>query len=355
VRRLLLAPLLVLGFVAAVAISGNAAPTARMVAGAGTIKTLNTATIVVHGSFDIACFVTTRSPSVALFAVGQRVELACKDGVLTKIHRISTTVPTLTVPSGTTSLHADTGTTSTTTPITTTTTTSAGGTNAYGFGSISALTATSISVTGDRTLTCSVSSTSPSLGGFHVGDAVKMGCHNGVLVGIVASTPTTSSTTTTTTATTNAYGFGTITALTSSSISVTGDRSLTCSIGSGSPALGDYHVGDAVKMGCQNSVLYGIVHTTPTTTSTTTTTTTTTTPSTSTTTTPTTTTSLASGSGTITALSASSVTVTGDSSLTCSIGSSGPNPATYGLGVGSRVSIGCTNGVLSHVTVPGTN
>ncbi|MBV8080029.1 MAG: hypothetical protein JO186_06590, partial [Actinobacteria bacterium] len=211
-----------------------------------------------------------------------------------------------------------------------------------------------ISVTGDRTLTCSVSSTSPSLGGFHVGDAVKMGCHNGVLVGIVASTPTTSSTTTTTTATTNAYGFGTITALTSSSISVTGDRSLTCSIGSGSPAVGDYHVGDAVKMGCQNSVLYGIVHTTPTTTSTTTTTTTT--PSTSTTTTtPTTTTSLASGSGTITALSASSVTVTGDSSLTCSIGSSGPNPATYGLGVGSRVSIGCTNGVLSHVTVPGTN
>ena len=90
-----------------------------------------------------------------------------------------------------------------------------------------------ITVTGERSLTCTIGPNSPRTGDFHVGDTVRIGCLNGALYYIVNASPpppttTATTTTTTTTSTTNDYGFGTITSLTSTTITVTGDSSLTC-------------------------------------------------------------------------------------------------------------------------------
>jgi hypothetical protein len=420
-RRFLVVPLLLAGFAAAFAIGGNAArntPAIKAASGTGTIRSLGTDSIVVHSVFDLACKLTSRSPSVIAYAVGDRVKIVCANGVLVRIrpatvHHVATTQttntqsgdspapdsPAPTTASGvgaittlTTASIAVTGDrnltctvgpespalgdyhlgdrvkigcvngvlyviartgdapppVSTTTRTTTTTaeassTTTVGTTTAGGSGTLTGLSSSSVTVTGDRSLTCAVGATSPSTAAFHVGDAVKIGCVNGVLYYIVAATPPPPTTTTTTTESntgTNAYGFGTISALSATSISVTGDSSLTCAVTADSAALGDYHVGDAVKIGCRNGVLYGIVRNTQTATTTTTTTTTSTTTSTHT-----------YASGTITALGTTSVTVTGASStLTCAIAPSGPSPLSYGFKVGDHLTIACENGVLTHVS-----
>jgi hypothetical protein len=406
-----------MGFAAAFAIAGTAAPsksTIRTASGTGTIKSLTGDAIVVHSVFDLSCRLTSRSPSAAGFAIGDRVRIVCVGGVLVRIRSavshpaandstpdtrptdgsapttagavgaITTLTATSIAVTGDRSLtcyvglaspalgdyqlgdHVKVGcvngmlyviarvgdaapTASSTTTSTTTAKTGApatgtqGTTTAGGSGTLTALGSTSVTLTGDRSLTCAVGPTSPSTTAFHVGDAVRIGCVNGVLYYIVAATPPPSSTTTTTTTATttssnNTYGFGTISALGAASISVTGDSALTCAVTGDSPPLGDYHVGDAVKIGCRNGVLYGIVRNAPTTTSTTTTTTTTASANTY-------------ASGTITALSATSVTVTGTSTtLTCAIAPSGPSPSVYGFKVGDHLTIACENGVLAHVS-----
>jgi hypothetical protein len=295
--------------------------------GFGAIAVLGPTSIGVIGERPLTCALGPASPRLGDFHVGDRVKVACQNGFLVAIAADSPTGPPAT----------------TSAPTTTSATTTAGGN-----GTLTALTPTSLTVTGDRSLTCSVGSSSPATGQFHVGAAVKIGCVNGALYYIVGATPPPSTTTTSTTPTTitsaNAYGIGTISGLSPTTISVTGESPLTCEIGSSSPPLGDYHVGDAVKLGCQNHVLYGIIKSTTATTSTTTSTSATTT----TTAAPTTT---ATGSGTITALSPSAVTVTGDRALTCTIAATGPSPADYQLGLGAHVTIGCVNGVLAHISV----
>src|SRR5205823_10864001 len=105
-------------------------------------------------------------------------------------------------------------------------------TTAGAIGKLTALTSSSITVTGDRALTCTVGASSPGSGDFHVGDAVRIGCLNGALYYIVKATP--APTATTTSGATTAGGTGKLTALSADSLTVTGDRSLTCTIGASS-------------------------------------------------------------------------------------------------------------------------
>ena len=182
-------------------------------------------------------------------------------------------------------------------------------------------------MTGDGSLTCRVADGSPRLAGYHVGDRVKFACRGGTLSAIVRSDGTdehlaTTTMTTTTTGGTVAYANGTITSIGAGAITVTGDRSTTCTIGAGSPGLGDFHQVEAVRIYCADGVLTAIVRQTAPTTTTTTTPTTTTRPTT------TTQSSANSSTGSITAIAAGSITVTGDRSTTCAIGAGSPASAT---------------------------
>ena len=304
-RRLLFLPLVLLGFASAVAIGSNDSRTiAAKSSVAGTISALSSTSITVHSVFDVTCKIMHDSPKLADYAVGDQVKIRCEHGILTRLkHAVGAAATPGGSTSGNNSEHA-----TTTTPGTTST--------ASGLGAITSISTSSstVTVTGDRSLTCTLVTSSPSLAGYHVGDHVRIGCLNGALYVITRTDlPPPTSTTTTIPAATSTIGHQPVrirarSGLLSSatSIEVTGDRSLTCSIGAGSPTLGDYHVGDHVKMGCQNGVLVAIVR------DTTTTTTTAPAPSTTTTATSTTPTSYTSVTGSITALSASSISVTGD-------------------------------------------
>jgi len=296
----------------------------------GLVKSLSAAVLTVHGARDVRCRLTPHSPATAAVTVGDRVAVTCTGNVLIRIRDFGQTTPPTPAPA-------------------TTAQPTAPATTAGGSGSITALSSTSITVTGDRSLTCAITTAVAGLNNFHAGDAVRIGCVDGALYYVVAATPPATTTTTTTPSTAappNSYGIGTITALTATTITVTGDRTLSCELASSSPALGDYHIGEVVKIACQNSVLTGIVANTTTATTTTTTTTTVAAPPVPAPTTQ----NASSGKGTITALSPTSITVTGDQSLTCAIGPSSPAPSDYGLTVGAHVGIGCVSGVLTHLS-----
>src|SRR5262249_14998175 len=190
--------------------------------------------------------------------------------------------------------------------------------NAYGVGAITALGGGSISVTGDRTLTCTLGPDSPSLTEFHVGDHVKIGCRNGVLYGIVRTDtpPATTTTASTTTAKTVTDATGPITTLSVDRVSVGGEHPLSCPIGDGSPSTDGFHIGDYVRMYCVNGGLYALIKVEAP--GTTTTQTTTTNPIVYT-----------AATGTITALTDGSITVTGEHTLTCPIGASSPSTAGF--------------------------
>ena len=233
-------------------------------------------------------------------------------------------------------------------------------------GTVTALSSASITVHSVFNVTCKVTHDSPRLGGYSVGDRVKIGCEHGILAHVkhVVSTPATSGPTAPTAAnaehattitpgtTSTASGIGTLSAISTSlgTITVTGDRSLTCTIGASSPSLAGYHLGDHVKIGCVNGALYVITRADPpppaSTTTTTTASTTTTTP-TPTTTTATTTTpaSYTSVTGTLTALSSTSISATGDGMmLTCPIGPGAQSLTDFH--VGDAVKMYCLNGTF---------
>jgi hypothetical protein len=178
-------------------------------------------------------------------------------------------------------------------------------------GSLTALSPTSLTVHSDGgDVTCSRTSSSPSLDGYQVGDRVKATCVNGLLTGIAR-------------ADTYQGGLGTISALSTASLTVhTDGGDLTCTLGDTSPALGDYHVGDSVKMYCKNGVLFwiGKVETTVTTITT----------------------------GTLSALSPTSLTVLSDGGeKTCSRNSG--SPSLDGYLVGNHVRATCVNGALTAI------
>jgi len=139
-------------------------------------------------------------------------------------------------------------------------------------GAITALSDTSISLhDGDRDLTCAITASSPSLGNAKVGDHVRVTCTNGVLTAVAPVTPPpvvkpvepprqpeppkpAPPTTQTLTG-----AIGTITVIGDTSLTVhNAEHDLTCSLGDGSPKLGDFHVGDHVKVLCTDGVLTSI-------------------------------------------------------------------------------------------------
>lgn len=329
---------------------GPAAPTAATVTNAnGPIAQLGPSSISVQ---TMSCTIGAGSPSIDGFHVGDSVRMYCVNGVLYQLKHDDTPPPA---------------------PPTTTTaaTTTAQGTITGISGTIGALGASSITVTGGdggtAVLTCTIGqgsaspgatspgatspgTTSPSTAGFAPGNLVRMYCQNGLLFQLKHTDSTTTTTTapaatatTTTTTTPGAYTAinGTIGPLTGSSITVTGGdsgtASLTCSLGSGTPSTSGFAAGDSVRMYCLNGALFQLKHNDAPATTTTTTTTTA-----ATTTTAGTTTNM---KGTIGALGTASITVgNGGESLTCSIGAGSPSIA--GFSVGNAVSMYCLNGAL---------
>ena len=189
----------------------------------------------------IRCAVGAHSPSVAGFASGDRVQVACmlRRGGGFLLTRIRLLHP----PAG-----ADTG---------------KGSEQKIEFaGAITALSPTAISLhDGNRDVTCSIVAASPARGEAKLGDHARVTCTGGVLTSfalIVRTEPTPPVSPTTPpaapapTPAPPVVAFGSITALDPSSLTIHNAEhgDLTCMLGERSPRLGDFHVGDRVKLGC---------------------------------------------------------------------------------------------------------
>ena len=222
----------------------------------GRIKLLNQRVIGVDADHDVTCRLTDASPSVDGFAVGDRVGIACSDGVLAKLVHL----PALTVSTkgndgkdGKEKDGAGTGTTATA-PATVTVS-----------GEIDALGQGSITIDGEHDLTCKLTGDSPIPAQFKVGEGVRVTCTNGVVSSIqrleTPPPPPPPPPAETTTGTVTLSATGAITAITDGLISVHGDRDTSCARGASSPGLGDYKVGDKVRISCSGGVLTGIVRT----------------------------------------------------------------------------------------------
>jgi hypothetical protein len=222
----------------------------------GSIASLSaTAITVKDGSTSATCSVATTSPPLLAFHVGDRVAVVCKRTgdrwKLTAIRKL-VTAPKTDPPAPKT-------------PPVDTTAFKQGG-------KLTDVSATSVTVRdGDHDFVCKLGDASPPLDGFHVGDHVVIACKGGVLVGITrVDVPAPKEPTTPTTPTTptpevpkppvvERTGQGTVTALSTASVTVhTDGGDVTCTLGDGSPKLGDYKVGDRVKFGCRNDVLAAI-------------------------------------------------------------------------------------------------
>lgn len=257
-----------------------------------------TSVTVRDGDRDFVCKLGDTTPPLDGFHVGDHVVITCKNGALVGITLVQVPSPTPPVADRT------------------------------GQGTISAISTSTLTLTihtdgGD--VTCSLGNDTPKLGDFKVGDRVKFGCKAGVLIALYkvdapAQPPVVERT-----------GQGTISALSTTSLTVhTDGGDVTCSLGDGSPKLGDYHVGDRVKFGCRNDVLTGIYKTdvpAPT---------------------PTPPPVYRSGQGTLTVLTSTGVTVhTDGGDVGCAV-----HDSVAGLGdlhVGDRVQFYCTNEVLSGI------
>ena len=302
-----------------------------MQTGFGTLTALTDLSLTVHTEHgDLTCTLNDRSPRLGDFHVGDKVKVACTSGALTAIAKVVVTTITTgvltAVSDRSVTVLSDGG------ERTCTRTSESPSLDAYhvgdkvkmtctngaltgiakadtyqgGLGTITALADSSVTVhTDGGDVTCKLGDGSPSLAGFHVGDNVKVYCRNGVLTSIA----------------TLQSGSGTLAALSDSSLTVhteTGD--LTCKLGDGSPNVGEYHVGDKVKVTCTNGVLTTIARAD----------------------------TYQGGLGAITALSDSSLTVhTDGGDLTCTLNDASPKLGDYR--VGDKVKLYCKNGALISI------
>ena len=263
----------------------------------GIVSTLSADGIAVKDArHTVTCALTTRSPSLDGYAVGDRVQAQCRRAagrlVLAKIRHLTTP--------------------------------SAGSNEAEPVkfsGTVTALSPHSISLhDGDRDLTCTLGDASLSTDRLKVGDHAKVVCLNGVLVSWAPVTATDTAS--------HVYE-GVVTALDAHSISVRNDNhDVTCSLGDGSPSVADVHVGDRVAVGCRvdSNVLVllkrlGVV--------------------------PPPQPAVTTAGGTVTAVSSASLTIHnvehGD--LTCAVSSS--SPSVREVHVGDLVKLACADGVLT--------
>jgi hypothetical protein len=205
----------------------------------GTVTALSTTSITVHtDKGDGTCALGDGSPSVADVKVGDRVLAGCKVGtsqlVYLKKLAASADKPSGEKPNGAGAAHKTTG----------------------AAGTVSALSATSLTVhTDGGDVTCTVDGGSPTVANVHVGDKVKMGCVDGVLT-VLALSDSASGSGDGHTATTVA---GTLTALSSSALTVHGEHGdVSCTV-TATARLGDFHVGDRVGMACIDGALLKLV------------------------------------------------------------------------------------------------
>jgi hypothetical protein len=284
---------------------GSALPASanQGVAAKGVLSALSTSGVSIKAAHHtLNCALGRRSPSLAGYSVGDRVQVQCRRVarhlVLAKIHHFTVAADGV----------------------------SAGVPVKFG-GTVTALSATSITLhDGDRDLTCTIGDGSPSTDGLKVGSHAKVVCQNGSLVSWAPVT----------TADAAHLYEGVVTAITDGSISVqSGDHVFTCPLGDGSPSITSVHVGDRVLVGCRvgSNVLVLLKPLAPAPPPTPTITTT--------------------GGGTVTAVSPTSLTVHNSEhgDLTCTVGSSSPSVAEVHLG--DLVKIGCASGVLA-ILVRGT-
>jgi hypothetical protein len=192
----------------------------------GVITALSGDAVSVRSANSIVttCAVTEVSPKLDGFAAGDRVKLVCRGRhggrfVLVRIRHLDAPAPE----------------------------TPANETEPVKFGgAITALSDTSISLhDGDRDLTCSIDSSSPSTADYKVGQHAKVTCVGGKLVAIA---PVTSDV--------GRYFVGTLSAVDAKSVTVqTAAGAVSCSIGDGSPSTAGFQVGDHVGMGCSASTM----------------------------------------------------------------------------------------------------
>ena len=195
--------------------------------GAATISALSATTVTFHSEErDVTCTLNDGSPHLGDYHVGDSVKFGCLNGALVAI------------------VKADGGAVS-------------GAHKTLGAaGTVSAVSAISLSVhTDGGDVTCSVGDGSPSVAGVRVGDKVKIGCLDGVLK-VVAPSDGPSGSGDGHPATTVA---GTLTALSTASLTVHGEHGdVTCTVPA-SAHLGDFHVGDRVGMACVDGALLKLV------------------------------------------------------------------------------------------------
>lgn len=191
----------------------------------GVVTALSDGSISLHdGDRDLTCSIGPASPATAGVKVGQHVNVACANGALVAIAPVVTT-------SG----------------------------RAYE-GAVSAVSPTSLTVhTDGGDLTCAVVDGSPSVAAVKVGDKVKFGCLGGVLKALVRADTTAPPTPPSPTDGHTVTVGGTLSALSSSSLTVHGEHGdVSCSV-PGTAHLGDFHVGDRVGMACTDGVLVKVV------------------------------------------------------------------------------------------------
>jgi hypothetical protein len=205
-----------------------------------------TSVTVRDGDHDFVCKLGDTSPPLDGYKVGDRVVIYCKGGVLIGIARV--TVPTPDPPkTDPPKTDPPKPTTPTTPPVTERT----------GQGTLTSIRTDGITVhTDGGDVSCKLGADSPKLGDYHVGDKVKFGCRNDMLLAIykVDAPPTT-------TPAPPVYktGQGTLTSIRTDGLTVhTDGGDVNCRLGETSPKLGDFHVGDHVKFYCTNDVLSGI-------------------------------------------------------------------------------------------------
>jgi len=264
----------------------------------GVVAALSADGVSIKGTHrTLTCVLTSHSPSLAGYKVGDRVQANCRRTarrlVLAKIRHL----PMRTIGSN----EAE--------PV------------SFG-GTVTALSDNSISLhDGDRNLTCAIGDASPSTAGLKVGDHAKVVCVGGFLH---LWAPVTTSDAA------HVYE-GVVTAVGSSSITVhTSAQDATCPLGVGSPSVADVHVGDRVLVGCRvgSNLLVLLKRLAPA---------------------PPTSTAWTTTAGTLTLLSSLSLTVHNDEhgDLTCRLTDGSPHVGDFH--VGDHVKLACADGVLKLI------
>ena len=212
----------------------------------------DTAVSVLYTGGTATCTLTPTSPSIAGFAVGDYVLMGCTrdTGQLLLLKHWTNTSGGGDGGSGGTPGGSGDGTANQTTK-----------------GTVTARTDGSVTVhnTEHGDLTCTRGATSPSLSAITLGELVGMACKDNVLVLIVAypsTPPPPPPPPPSPTPDVNQTFGGTISALTDGSVTVhnTERGDLTCTLGTSSPSLAGFAIGNLVGMGCKDNVLVILVH-----------------------------------------------------------------------------------------------